>query len=1018
MKKRTKILAVIFSFVFLLSSFTIANAADEEEPIPEVEVKVNHTGITTTEVTGDISRYENVLTRISDVLLAGDSMYTYDSKTENELKGTEPGETLYGDMGCTLRDMNGEKITELDITVQTFVNVDKEYVADYLYSEFAFWHSFQESEIKSIITQMDDILSSTFGTYLPEKHNLKIKFSDDGTFSIKLPENFPDDYLYAITEIEDPITGEKININEYYRLFIALGNAGGGDIPEPDPEEDDGHRYYSIDSTTTSYVDLEPSLSASISSEKYDVTQGIPTSENVNYSITADNALYNITTRTRTIKAGVRDITIKLSAQYPQKYTEITYNESGDKIETTEIEMKTITKTVTKKFSYDMPELLLYDVPGSNIYPVLNGAIQAINEESVLSSGMIGLTGSQTKGTQTLTITADIPNVKDIEWGYLGTFSSKSEAQKALNKNDGTSVKNRIIAAVHSAVGYTGSVNYSYYGLNVTTTTHNGVKPVVARVSGGNTQMIPPTYPNGTYVAGGNVLYAGAQSFPLSPNNVIVHTPVVNGSYVSSTSEFVNQKISINSNVKYLMLDEQFTIYIPDNGIHNNIKGYGNRKYNSKQGVTALQTTWGKIKDVKLPFDAYLHYSRNGAAYKYFIKAGTWLSDSGVNSVISLTNNTYTFTIPVWAKEGACNIETRVIAENAITKDMYNLSELDKNASVQNYVATKLIPVEVIGKIYDLRVSASNDPGWTSIYSWKNGTNYIAADEFPFGAQGQNKITQYKYAPKLGYTFVFDFKTKGTKSNNIDISVQPEGFYFVSKNGGKAQEVDLYYNTTTKKNIKIDLTDTNTNLTVKLREAFMKIPAQEFVDSTRIYNSKYNYSLGVNVGTFAKMNLPHSLRLCYNNFAEYINTLYGRGSTENSISTNAGNRDTVIGSVGHWYAGYRLPASAKAILKGSDITTAIKNNKVLTEGYILVKFDLKTKYQNNSGNYDYLQYMGPEAINEAGNNTGELIIDWTKGGTQTIKLPNGNTAEVPVGSVAIFEAGVRSSNDAEVGGTH
>jgi len=346
------------------------------------------------------------------------------------------------------------------------------------------------------------------------------------------------------------------------------------------------------------------------------------------------------------------------------------------------------------------------------------------------------------------------------------------------------------------------------------------------------------------------------------------------------------------------------------------------------------------------------------------------------------------------------------------------LQEANKNSSATNYVATKTIPVEIIGKIYDLRVSSSNDPGWESIYSWKNQTNYIAADEFPFGSQGQNKNTAYKYAPKLGYTFVFDFKTKGTKSNNIDISVQPEGFYFISRDGKTTQEVDLYYNTISTKNIKITPKDTNVDLTVNLRNSYMKVASQEFVDSSRIYNNKYNYSLGVKVGTFAKMNLPHNLRLCYNNFSEYINKLYGLGSTENTISKNAGNKDTVIGSVGHWYAGYRLPASTKAIPKGSDINNAIKNNSFLTDGYILVKFDIKTKYQNSSGNYDYLQYMGPEGINEAGDNTGKLIIDWTKNTYHPITLPNGKTAQVPVGSVAIFDASLRSSNDAEIGGTH
>ena len=62
--------------------------------------------------------------------------------------------------------------------------------------------------------------------------------------------------------------------------------------------------------------------------------------------------------------------------------------------------------------------------------------------------------------------------------------------------------------------------------------------------------------------------------------------------------------------------------------------------------------------------------------------------------------------------------------------------------------------------------------------------------------------------------------------------------------------------------------------------------------------------------------------------------------------------------------------------------------------------------------------MGPEAINEAGETTGKLIKDWTKEGTQTIILPNGNQAVVPVGSVALYEGNLRSSNDAEVGGTH
>lgn len=1011
----------IFIFLLLISTSTFVNASEiAKEKVPEVKVDVNYTGVKTSEAKDGIKRNENVLTRVSDVLLHGSSLYTYDSVTDNDLHGTEPGTSLIGDMGCVIVDKMGERIDSLDIDVQVFVNVSKEDVANGLYNDLGFFKMFfSENVFKGAIENCDDVLSATYGTYLTQKYSMTLEFNSDGTFALKIPENMPEEYMLSITAIEDPLTGEKIEITKSSRLFIALGKGddGDGDKPEPTPEADDENRYHSIKSTTTNYTDMEPSISASISSDKYDVSKGIPTSENLNYSLTADKALYNITTRTYTLNAGVKNITIKLSATYPQKHTEITYNESGDKIEKTWTTTETVTRTVTKDFSYELPTLTLYDVPVSNIYPVMNGSIQAVNGEYVLGSGALTLEGSPIVYSQTINPFSKKPNVNDVEWGSVGHYNSYSAALNALNSNDGTSVKNRIKAAVHAAVGFTGNVNYQYYGLKVTSTSNNKAKPVVEKASAGTTKLIPSVYANGVYAAEGTVLYAGAQKFDASPNNVTVHTPVVNNSYISYVSEFVNQKINKDNGRTYLMLDEQFTITIPNSGTHNDIKGYGNRTYNTSQGVTKLSTTWGKIKDVKLPFDAYLHYTKNNTTYKYFVKANTWISESGAGNVVALTKNTYTFTIPVWAKEQAYDIETRVISENAL-EEQYKLIENDKNSNIENYVAYKKIPVEVIGKIYDLRVSSTNDPGWSNIYSLKKATNYITAEEFPFGAAGQNKNTAYKYAPKLGYTVVFDFKTKGTKSNNIDINVQPEGFYFVSRDGKKVQEVDLYYNTVSKNNIKITPQDNNIDLTVNLKNNYMKVAAQELVDSTRIYNAKYNYSIAVNVGNFAQMNLPHKLRLCYNNFDEYVNALYGKGTTINSISSNAGSKDNVIGSVGHWYVGYRLPASTKAVPVGSNIKTAIANKTYLTDGYILVKFDIKTKYENTIDNYDYLRYMGPEVLNEAGNNTGKLNPDWTKNTTQTITLPNGKTAKVPVGAVAIFDASLRSSNDSEIGGTH
>ena len=1025
-KKSSKIIFLTLAMLMLMTAFTF-NIANATDTLPEVTVDVYRGGLYATETQGDVNKFDNILTRVSDVLLEGNNLYTFDSVENNNLHGTDPGKTITGDMGCVLKDTNGEPLTSLTVTAQLFINVGKDDVADHISQVLQGDTSAFESQIKGL----DNILSATYGTYLNQEYQLTFDFNQDGTFSVTIPENVPDNYILAITQMTDPITGEVIDITKYDRLFLALGDASnsnpgedgvnGGNGGNGTLGEDDGHRYYSIVPTNTSYTDLDPAISSSISSEIYDVETAIPTSENLKYSITADNAIYDIETRKTELKAGVVNITLKVSASYPQKHTEIKYNrKTGKRTRRSWTTIETVERTITTTYSYEMPTITVFDVPKSNIYPVASGSLQATNYNYVLSSGTISLTGSATKGPQVLGFVGNKPNVSNVESEHLGYFSSRSAAVAAIESNDGGNIKNRIKAAVHAAVGYYGNTNYSYYGLNVTTTSHNGVMPVVAKTSGSTTGMIPSTYPNGLYVGSGSVFYAGGFTFGTKPNDVIVHTPVVNRAYISWVSEFVNQKINIDSSRTYLMLDEEFTITIPDNGTHNSFKGYGTRYYNTNQGVTGLATTWGKIKDVRLPFDSYLHYTKNGTTYKYFIKANTWLSESGASSVISLTRNTYTFTIPVWVTEKTYDIETRVIAENASN---YNLTEANINSSIMNYVATKNIPVEIIGKIYDLRVSASNDPGWQNqILSSKTKQEYITAEEFPFGQQGQNKITQYKYAPKLGYTFVFDFKTKGRKSNNIDVSIQPEGFYFVSRDGKTTQEVDLYYNTTTTQNVQITTSDNKVNLSVRLNDAFLKVAAQEFVDSNRIYKTElgkvYNYSVGVSIGTFAKLNMPHSLRLCYNNFAEYVNALYGIGSTENSISNNAGTRDNVIGSVGHWYAGYRLPASTKAVAKGSNIQDAIKNNKLLTDGYILVKFNIKTKYENQTGNYDYLQYMGPEALNEAGEPTGTLIQDWTEGGTQEIILPNGNKATVPIGSVAIYEANLRSSNDAEVAGTH
>ncbi len=92
-----------------------------------------------------------------------------------------------------------------------------------------------------------------------------------------------------------------------------------------------------------------------------------------------------------------------------------------------------------------------------------------------------------------------------------------------------------------------------------------------------------------------------------------------------------------------------------------------------------------------------------------------------------------------------------------------------------SYVAIQEVSVDTYGKIYDLQVNNSLDPDW--INKIKNG--FVAENELPFGQAGQNMNMAYKYAPKLGYTFAFNFKTKGRKTTQVGIEV--DKFYFVGK---------------------------------------------------------------------------------------------------------------------------------------------------------------------------------------------------------------------------------------------
>lgn len=1012
------LLIIVYTFVFINTSLA-------RETPEEILVEVTKNGIVSQEEKENAGRLEDILTLKDDTIRDGYEMYTEDSKDAEGGTGTKQGSSIVGDIGYipVYEDEKGERhrLEEVKISVVDFDNLTNDELATLLADH-------TNSDKSTILSYMDmentNYLASIWGEYGVTEYELTIKFHKDGTYEIEIPKDF-NDGLFAVIGMVDPVTGKTITLANVDRKFFEIGDRDANqDTEKPTDDEeteiidDKIYRYYGTTTNTKNFQHLNGQASGDITNSKYNVSTAIPTSENLNFnSFNIDDTLFDITVRNRKAYAGVRDIQITTSASYYYdcdcyKYDYVTHKGvNGNEYKSWEIvgvehpgerHIGTITYSDWDKFSFEASKYY-FDVPKSNMFPVLEAIMGGAPTASEVK---ISLKGGPSVGAQTLNVYAKLPAVSKVENAYTGVFETRTDAADiSVHRALYEQAKSRIQTACWAAIGCKGSVNYSYRGLNVTTNSSNNVMPSVVKTSGTKTEMIPSNKLNGNYSTYGVVNYSGGFTTELVPNDVFVHTPVVNNTTIT-TSEFINQKINKTAGTTYLMLDEEFTVTISDWGTHNNYKGYGNRKYNSYQAVPGTATNWGKIKDVKLPFDAYLHTSSG----KVFIPANAWISEKGY----ATANNSYKFTLPVWVKETSYTIETRVIAENATD---YGLVQWGANYDSGKYVAGMETKVEVIGKIYDLRISGTNDPAW-SILSEKTGNKYITAEEFPFGQDGQNINTKYNYAPKLGYTFVFDFKTKGTKSNNVDVNISEEGFYFVSKDGGEAVPVDLYYHTTTNKYIKIGSSNDTTKLKVNLKNSFMNVASQELIDSVRIKQGKYNYSQDVNVGGFSKMNLTENLRLCYNNLLEYATDLNGDklyGNTKKTIINNATSEDRIIESVGHWYAGYRLPASTKAVSIEQTINEAVSNNSFLSGGYILVKFNIVTRYKNTVGDWEYLEYMGPESINDKG----ELAVDWTdENATQEITLPNGKTATVPFGVVAMYETDLRSSNDVENSGTH
>ncbi|MDO7905501.1 DUF5704 domain-containing protein [Paenibacillus sp. JX-17] len=472
------------------------------------------------------------------------------------------------------------------------------------------------------------------------------------------------------------------------------------------------------------------------------------------------------------------------------------------------------------------------------------------------------------------------------------------------------------------------------------------------------------------YLLPGSIQGGSDKSFTINGlNTVTVHTPVVIYASISDDQQH-NQKTNPAASRSAAILDRPFTIYMPTDGQHRNIPGYGNRDY----------AAYVREKQVWFPFDVY-----NGDKSRFYPK-NSWIT-------IPVDQKSTTFFMPVWVDEGYYNVLFRTIAENAPTGFT---TESQANKDFINHTATDVIAVDVIGRLYDFHITDIADYNWETVFRSSKGISLHTGQSYWTGlqaidgqARGNSKPFMLPILPgshpqqgfknisiKTGYHFKFDLKTKGNMFGTQDgIRITPQ-FYFVSRNGSGRVPVDLYTHVSSKNLIKIGSAQDREKRYVILNDRLRNVPSAEMKDTAHYtYNhllsqqdrSKWTLSQYVEqyVSGFAKQKIWIG-RYDWLVLPAQLRTLIG---PKTSLPEGV-NVDRANASIQRWYGEYSLPADVYAVKQGTDLTklsrmgTLDERNPVfLRDGYIIVNFNLETLREGNAGQ-PHLQYIHAALMNQ------------------------------------------------------
>lgn len=731
---------------------------------------------------------------------------------------------------------------------------------------------------------------------------------------------------------------------------------------------------------------FSPDATGSIQADSFNVTAGIPTTENLKANVFASeyliSAAFKTTEKTVNVPITVtKTYTLKWSEPKEQTPEEI---EAGKPpVLVPKSENAVVTKVVSVQRRYKYTEITNIDyykigrslinnyaLPGGSITLTPSGySVPSLNYQHYSSeSDRVIEPKQKARGivlaTQVVSSSGNTkPEVPNEDFAPM----IELKVDKYKVRNDYLEFGSKIVLDNNYKEEQAPSLNKS--GVTAPTT-------ISSSVLSDRGLRIEATKNNGSYSSSGSITYEQVTGFQSSKgpslsysvnsiNNVIIHTPVYcKADLINDNKKYV-QLVNPNIDCIPIVLDEDgissdFIVDISNFGYHSSMFGYGTRDYsiNILGDASYIASKNGVLRnEVKFPFDVYIDIGNdNKTANDKLISAETWYT-VGLNK--------YRFYVPMYVKEGIYTVEFRSIAVNGTSR--LTATEVEANKSRSNYVATDSMQVQISGKIQGLTIYDIGDyPLWkdtfrvnkstklklnvggidgtiskvaydkSNLYYYTVGTN----NQYGISTGRSNKYTfpliagshpQYanQGALKAGYTWRFTLDSIGGVMEQDDsyIVIEPR-FYYVDKAGKNREEVDLYYSETivgSKKTIvKVGSTLDKKNVkTAKVGDVGLAIPINELKVTAGLRNTSYaKWITNVNA-----MYSYHGITSS-NSFKTFSNSSY----TDRILSSNSG-QDVLNNGITEakliklkqsYYFNYMLPNTVKAVKKGRDVASYAK----------------------------------------------------------------------------------------------